>query len=169
MAVLALAPSAFAQSTRHNFSAPPHDVLWPAQIVDTDLLLNSEWAGDFAIHNDINNTLFIDDNYLATGNASGITGRALWGNPESGFPLGNPHFRMTFDGFFLNSIGDVLLEKVTQVSFDFAWASTDADAELQELAIEIMDYNFNTETFTSSSPTPSSIRSSAAAKATAAA
>lgn len=146
-AALALVSAASAQSTRHNFSAPPQDVLWPAQIVDGDLLTNAEWAGDFAIQNDINNTLFVDDNYLATGNANGITGRALWGNPESGFPLGFPHFRMTFDGYFLRSFPDnVLVDQVTQVSFDFAWASTDVDAELHELAIEIMDYNFNTET-----------------------
>ncbi|MCW1884238.1 hypothetical protein OKA04_05810 [Luteolibacter flavescens] len=144
-AIVALVSPLLGQSTRHNFSPPPQDVLWPAQIVDEDLLMTSEWAGEFSINNRTNNTVFIDDNYLATGNAAGISGNAFWGNPRSGFPLGSPFMQFTFSGYFGSSVEDGALDQVTEVSFDFAWASTDFEADLTQLAIQVMDYDFNTE------------------------
>jgi len=138
--------AAQANDASHNFSAPPQDVLWPAQIVDEERLDSNEWDGDFSIENFLNNTLFIDDNYLGTGNASGISGNAMWGNPRSGEPLGDPYLFMSLDGFFSSSFPEeVLVEQVTDVSFDFAWASTDFDADLTTLVVEVIDYDFNSE------------------------
>ncbi len=109
------------------------------------MLSSSDYDGGIAVVNDLNNTLFIDDNYLATGNAAGISGNAMWANPRSGFPLGDPKLQMTFEGFFWDTPDDGLIEEVSEIEFNFAWASTDVDASLDTLEIEIMDYDYNFE------------------------
>ncbi|WP_367871473.1 hypothetical protein [Luteolibacter sp. Populi] len=150
MAALVLMSQAGAEVTTHDFNGPPTvgiptDVQWPAQILDTDFLTNGEWAGDLSIRNNLNNTLFVDGNYLASGVAPGISGKAMWANPRSGEPLGDPYLEIYFDGFFAENGEGNLVEKVTQVAFDVAWASTDAEADLSVLEVEITDYDGYTE------------------------
>ncbi len=139
---LALLTGLNAEDTFHNFSNPPDDVDWPAQIVDGAQLSAGSWAGNLSLVNELNNTLFFDDNYLAMGSSSRISGNAMWANPESGEPLGNPDFILTFDGFF----DDNGLVGATEVSFDFAWATTDFFADLSYLEVMVIDEFMQSET-----------------------
>lgn len=150
---LGLINAAVAQTTAfHTFTAPPSDILWPTQILDYDGLYPGDeispgvyYEGLIGVENDINNTVFIDDNYLGVGNAPNISGNAMWGNPRAGFPLGIPFLGLEFQGFFTQDVNENLVDQVTTISFDFAWASTDPSAALGTLTIQVDDYDGNYE------------------------
>lgn len=153
--VFALAHTLVAQSPAyHTFTPPPSgsDIIWPASILDgEDLYPGNEispglyYDGWIAIENDINNTLFFDSNGLTLANAPNISGDALWGNPRSGIPLSDPDLYFTFDYFFSEDENGDLIDQVTSISFDFAWASPDPSADLGTVIFEVQDYQGNIE------------------------
>lgn len=137
------------QTAYHTFTPPPSgsDIVWPASIPDFGYLEPGDeispgvyYEGLIVIDNDINNTIFFDNHYLATGNAPNISGNAMWGNPRTGSPLEDPYLNLEFDDFFSQDENDNLVDKVTSISFDFAWASTNPNANLGTLVIQVDDY-----------------------------
>lgn len=141
-------------SSFHTFTPPPSgsDITWPDQIVDEETLshgypLNTGYyQGWLEIYNQLNNTLFIDDDYFATGSAPNISGRAMWGNPRSGFPLEDADLYFHLDQYFSADDNDELVDEVTRVAFEFAWATSDHLKVLDDLQLEVIDYYGNMET-----------------------
>lgn len=150
LGLIVAAGSAFAQnSAYHSFTSPPlgTDVDWPPSILDTHTLDPiSDYDGLIEIENQTNNPIFFDDNYVATGNSPLIDSDAMWGNPRTGAPLGDPELRLNFSYFFnYDSETGSLVDQATEVSFDFAWASSEFGATIDTLEIEIEDYWGDTE------------------------
>lgn len=150
LGLLAATATASGQLTAfHTFTSAPFgtDIDWPGQIPDTQTLDPvSEYDGLIRIENQTNNPILFNAGYVATGNSPLITGDAMWGNPRTGFPLSDPELLLQFDYFFSydDETGD-LVDEVTEVSFDFAWASSEFGASLDILEIEISDDWGNTE------------------------
>ena len=95
---------------------------WPNLLADGHSALE-----DFEVSNETNNAVMFTANYVAAGNASRIEDEALWGNPRYDSPMNSPSLLLDFFEFFLEDEPDgepVLTEKVTSVSFDFAWANS---------------------------------------------
>lgn len=138
-------------SAFHSFTPPPmgSDIVWPASILDTQSLSYNPpfYSGFVRIENQTNNPIFFNDDYVATGNSPLIDGNAMWGDARAGFPLGDPELTLQFDEFFLidGETGDPI-DEVLEVSFDFAWASSEPNVSIDTLEIEIEDYSGNTET-----------------------
>lgn len=145
LGLLLVSGSAFAQLTAfHTFTSPPAgtDIDWPPSILDTQTLDPvSEYDGLIEIENQTNNPIFFNANYVAAGNSPLISGDAMWGNARTGAPIGDPALTLGFSHFFsYDDDLEVFVNEVTEVSFDFAWASSEFGAETDTLEIEIEDY-----------------------------
>jgi hypothetical protein len=138
-------------SAFHTFTPPPEgsDIEWPASILDENTLEYDPpaYIGFVRIFNQTNNPIFFDDNYVASGNSPLIDGNAMWGDARAGFPFDDPELFLDFNYFFAfdGETGDPI-DEVLEVSFDFAWASSDSNATIDTLEIEVEDWWGNTET-----------------------
>jgi len=118
---------------------------WPALLEDGDSA-----SDGFDVLNESNNAVMFTDNYVAAGNASRIEGEALWGNPRIDSGMNDPYLDLGFESFFSEDEIDgeeVLVDQVTSVSFDFAWATSAGNPvqppPLEAVDIDVEDYEGN--------------------------
>lgn len=81
------------------------------------------------------NTTFIDDNYMAAGNSSLISGNAWWSNATGG---SNRFFGLGLQGFSQTDVEGVPLDSAKSVAFDLAWAVAGSDAPMT-LTVRVND------------------------------
>ena len=147
--LLAAAPFARAQENYTFQSGPPPDdgFFWPGSIFDGDCLypFDGDYEGTTIFCNDINNPVMIGAPGQTTSNAASIAGDALWGNPRSGNPLGDPELFIDFCEFF--DEGEDPIVEVLAVSFDLAWATSNFFESIDEVEISVDDYEGDSETF----------------------
>lgn len=132
-------------TTFYSFDSTEDGISW-ANIIDGDCSYE-----DFDICNYTNNLLMIGNSYVASGNAAVIDDEALWGNPQPS----SPYIYMSFDSFFYEEFDgeeSFLLDEVLEVSFDFAWASSEGSPalppDIDSIDIGVCDYNGGYSYFT---------------------
>jgi len=130
----------------YTFANATDGTNWPNVLADGDSV-----SEGFDVYNEINNAVMFTANYVAAGNASLIDGEALWGNPRHDSQMNSPYVDFEFDDFFAEDEIDgewTMVDQVTSVSFDFAWANSAGNPTqpppLEAVDIEVTAYDGST-------------------------